>query len=427
MEIRFDSTGVPGEELSKAREAAAGYMARLRDVAARQEYSEPESSLRLPSDDGYLGRIEALAAEKSTPALKHVFVIGIGGSNLGTQAIYDTSFLHRDKFDPGSAAPKAYFLDTVSERALAEASALVSRLEDPGEVAVVVISKSGTTMETAVNFEAVRGTLERKFGAERASGRIVAITNSGSSLYASAAERGISTIEMPDKVGGRYSVFSAVGLVPLALLGFDVRAIAAKAAVARDESLRDDGPALATAISIFRNMLAGRDALDTFLFAPELESLGKWRRQLVAESLGKTNTSGERVGITPTVSIGSTDLHSVAQLYIGGPRDKQTTLVSLPPLRAFNDAYGIDLGKDGSASVAPSALIPAIYEGVKATYRNEGMPFAEAMLGGADDIPSLMQHWMVETMILGHLMGVNAFDQPAVELYKAETRNILAS
>ena len=152
--------------------------------------------------------------------------------------------------------------------------------------------------------------------------------------------------------------------------------------------------------------------LNEFYFAPELESLGKWYRQLVGESLGKSHD----VGITPIVSIGSTDLHSMAQLYFGGPRDKFTNLI-----RVENE--------QGTAALAKSffKIMNAIYGGVRAAYIKNQLPFTEIIFEDISEhtLGAYMQFKTMEIMYLGRLMDVNAFDQPAVEDYKEETRKLL--
>ena len=138
-----------------------------------------------------------------------------------------------------------------------------------------------------------------------------------------------------------------------------------------------------------------------FLFNPELESLGKWWRQLVAESLGKDGK-----GILPIVSIGTNDLHSTLQLYLDGPKNIYTTFVSAKPL---------------------PKIVDAILEGVKISYTNHGLPFRHIELGKLDayDLGVFMQTQMNEVIALAKLMGVDAFNQPAVEEYKKEARLLL--
>ena len=168
----------------------------------------------------------------------------------------------------------------------------------------------------------------------------------------------------------------------------------------------------------------GRSIHNTFLFSPKFEALGKWYRQLMGESIGKDGK-----GITPTVSIGSTDLHSVGQLYLGGPKDKTTTFIYtqrsgedvIVPQQTHLGLIEMIQGK------SISSLMRAIVYGTKRAYKKQKLPYMEIILESISvaEIATFMQFKMVEMMYLGKLFGVNTFDQPHVELYKTETKRIL--
>lgn len=187
-----------------------------------------------------------------------------------------------------------------------------------------------------------------------------------------------------------------------------------------------------SAIAIAESYRRGLNIHDTFLFSNDLESLGKWYRQLTGESIGKENDlvgQTVNIGITPTTSIGSTDLHSVAQLYLGGPRDKLTTFVSV--------AQTSDLSLPDSKQYEPLVakiqgrrlhdIMSAIQEGTMRAYVQAERPFISLELPdlSAGSIGQFLQFKMIEMMLLGRLLNVNPFDQPAVEKYKVETRKIL--
>jgi glucose-6-phosphate isomerase len=176
----------------------------------------------------------------------------------------------------------------------------------------------------------------------------------------------------------------------------------------------------------------GRTISDSFFFAPQLESIGKWYRQLMAESIGKENDLQGNIvhaGITPTVSVGSTDLHSVGQLYLSGPRDKTTTfiyttnepaMVAVPSTLQFPLVEGIENKKLRD-------IMKAILEGVKIAYKKQELPFMEVALETITEqsLGEFLQLKMIEIMYLGKLFNINTFDQPHVELYKVETKRIL--
>jgi glucose-6-phosphate isomerase len=173
---------------------------------------------------------------------------------------------------------------------------------------------------------------------------------------------------------------------------------------------------------------------NTFVFSKDLQAFGYWYRQLVGESIGKKyDRSGAvvEVGIIPTVTVGSTDLHSLAQLYLSGPRIVSTTFlsvkaskttVSLPVYPEFDDFVVNIQGK------TVFSIISAIMNGIKVAYKNDNRPYMQVVLPDktAKSIGQLLQWKMVEIIYLGYLLEVNPFDQPQVELYKTETRKILA-
>jgi len=195
----------------------------------------------------------------------------------------------------------------------------------------------------------------------------------------------------------------------------------------------EKNPAAISAAIQYLHYESGKNISDLFLFANDLESLGKWCRQLMAESLGKEfNKKGEKanIGITPIVSIGSTDLHSMAQLYLGGPYDKFTTFLSVensnspikvPSLKEYSKlVYGIQ-------GTSLESIMSAIMEGTKAAFRKGKRPFVEIKLPCKSEysIGQFLQFKMIETIYLGYLLNVNPFNQPNVESYKEETRKIL--
>jgi glucose-6-phosphate isomerase len=171
---------------------------------------------------------------------------------------------------------------------------------------------------------------------------------------------------------------------------------------------------------------------DLFLFDPALEGIGKWYRQLLGESIGKKGYNNEEaVGFVPTVSIGSMDLHAVAQRYLAGPRDMYTTFVmvttpnhELPTTKEMHNHMIEPLHAQTMADV-----MKALLRGTQSAYRARGLPFSSMTLAKKDayTLGQWMQWKMIETMYVGSLLKVNPFDQPDVELYKQETRKILSN
>ncbi len=412
------------------------YRLALEEVAHHNDYADDEGSINLPADAGLREHVLQCADALATPDLKYIFVIGIGGSNLGTKAVYDALGGSFDTIAPHR--PQLIFLDTIAPQQLTLLKELVaSRIRGPEEFVCVIISKSGSTAESIFNAELLLTSVRERFG-KAGNARVVAITDDGSALAQHADGLNIRTLFIPEKVGGRFSVLSAVGLLPLALAGVSIEELHKGALDMRNACLADsdENAARAGAVALFANYLEGVAVHDMFLFDPRLHSLGLWYRQLLGESVGKEkNREGKVVhtGILPTVSIGSTDLHSVGQLYLGGPKSLFTTFVEVldagvPDLSMPHERFFPHLVPmlDGTSADAVSG---AIVEGTKIAYHKAELPFAEVALDAVSPytLGAFMQMHMMQVMYVAVLMFVNAFDQPNVEAYKTETKRILES
>ena len=436
MEFLYrESANISDNELAELNELLVDYKAYLIGVAKSGGYEDKESSINLPSDEALLCDVLAVSEAKGGRELKYIVVIGIGGSNLGTKAVYDSLYGNVDQFEP-DRFPKLLFADTNDPQWIAKMTDfLVTSVQDPCQFVVNSISKSGGTTETIANTEFIVGALRERFG-DAVLERMVVTSDDESPLWKSAKELGITVLSIPKNVGGRFSVFSSVGLFPLALLGLDVKALRKGALTMRERCLNEPiatNPAMLSAAILFSHFKKGKTINDNFIFHPELESLGKWYRQLMGESIGKEKDMDGNIvhtGITPRVSIGSTDLHSVGQLYLGGPQDKTTTFISakrvpsttlMPQNRLFPNL--IESLHDKSLD----QIMRAILEGTKIAYLKNKLPFMEVILEDISEhsLGEFLQFKMIEMMYLGNLMRVNAFDQPNVESYKIATRRIL--
>lgn len=411
------------------------YIQKLAQKVRAGGYNFLESSLNLPSDKTHLDEVMRCVKKFKTKVLKYIVVVGIGGSNLGTKAVYDALFGAYDTLEP-DRFPKILFSDTVDSEWMKKCITLIQKkTTSPKEVLFIFVSKSGGTTETIANTESLLSILKKKWNT--ITERCVVITDEGSKLALLASRQNIQLLFIPQYVGGRYSVFSPVGLFPLALAGIDSGALMEGARAMRTACLSEKfekNPAFQSAVIHFLLSLEKRTIADTFLFYPSLESLGKWYRQLLAESIGKEIDKDGRVvhcGLTPTVSIGSTDLHSMGQLYLGGPQDKIATFVSVisqlnqitvPRKPLFGGLV------DESSGKKLSDIMNAILGGVKKTYQKKKIPFCEIVLENVSprSLGAFMQFKMMEVMFLGDLFNVNAFDQPNVEEYKIETRHLLS-
>ncbi|OGL71584.1 hypothetical protein A3C17_02665 [Candidatus Uhrbacteria bacterium RIFCSPHIGHO2_02_FULL_53_13] len=418
-------TGLSENQLLPAKKKLEGYRKRLEQIAEHTDYAQPESSIQLSFDRTLQVAVETEVLHAHPKTVQDVVLIGIGGSSLGTSAVYDA-------LSPTRALKRLHVLDTLSPINLRTVADRLRAHKSERAYTVCVVSKSGGTTETIAN--AMTLEVEIKKQHPKCLDRFVVITDEGSALWNRARERNMRVLAVPAMVGGRFSVMSAVGLFPLALLGVDIRQLlsGARKAVRDNTQNSAQNSARASAAIVHHQWKHGRAIHDTFVFNPELESLGKWVRQLTAESLGKReNLSGKevRVGITPTVSVGSSDLHSMAQLSIGGPADKFTTFVhsawaqdARVPQRSTFDRLVAD-----AQAQSYNGIMSAIRKGTHAAYRSAGHPYVEVELEGLSEkeLGAYMQFRMIETMYLAQLMRVNAFDQPAVEAYKSVTRRLL--
>ncbi|MDP3964271.1 MAG: hypothetical protein Q8Q20_01245 [bacterium] len=431
--FHFDSTHsqVDAKALAISKKTLEAYIEDLRNLAAEGGYEASESSICLPADAELRRNVLELVEIHRTEALKYILVIGIGGSNLGAMAI--TEALRGLSRWNNASSPEVLFADTVEPVMMESFKRLVTeKLNQPDEIAVCIISKSGGTTETAANASVIVDALHSRWPQKES--HIIAITDEGSKLWDLAEKEDWGRISIPKTVGGRYSVLSAVGLVPLALAGFDIEQLHDGAKSMREPCLDPEvSPALQSATVLNEQRLKGRNIHDLFVFRPQLESYGKWLRQLTGESVGKEfdlDGRSAHTGITPTVSVGSTDLHSVGQLYLGGPRDKVTTFVYADPGMTLTlPANLVNQLVAGLADRPIKDPLEAILDGTIEAYAKRALPFMTVRLGQLSEfvMGELMQWKMIETMLLAKLMNVNAFDQPNVEEYKQITRTLLES
>lgn len=396
----------------------------MRATAKRDDYTDERASINLPADKKLRKDIRAYATRKARN-VDILLVCGIGGSNLGTIAVQEAALGRLHNQSP-RRTPAIYYADTVDPANISDILSIADRaLRDGKRVLVDIVTKSGTTTETVANAEVfLRLLRERR---KSLPDHAVVTTDRGSALWDLAEELGIDRLEIPKNVGGRYSVFSAVGMFPLNALGLDTDELARGAEQMRDRCVQPfaSNPAAQSAARLHHHLQRGRNIHDTFLFSTDLESIGKWYRQLMAESLGKQGK-----GMTPTVSIGSTDLHSMVQLYLGGPGDKFTTFVTVKRDTQDIAVPRLRMGFERLASAEGktfSGLRDAIFRGTVKAYQKRQRPFTHIELPERDEasIGQFLQLKMMEIIYLGRLLGVNAFNQPNVEEYKEETRKIL--
>ena len=397
----------------------------------KKQYETPFGFAYTPEDEAYYQEITKLAEEKRACNPAAVFVIGIGGSSLGTVALEDAV---RGLFSFNCTDHMAFYCaDTIDTDKTYQLCTVARKLLERGDdILINVVSKSGTTTETLINASIFIDLLQQ-YRPDTYQDWLVITTDPNSPLEEYAQSRSIASLRIPENVPGRYSVFTAVGMFPLHVLGIDTQQLRIGAQQATQTCLQDhpDNPAVNSAIILYQHYAHGRNIHDTFLFDANLRELGEWYRQLMGESIGKRKGDDKqliRVGITPTVSIGTVDLHSVAQLYLAGPYDKFTTFVHVQ-----DHPHDVTIPDVGITHKLPitgktvESVKEAIFAGVKRAYAQEERPYVSIQLADKSEqaLGEFMQFKMFEMVYLANMLGVNPFDQPQVELYKKETRNVL--
>lgn len=355
-----------------------------------------------------------------------VVVLGIGGSSLGGATLCR---LADAGYGPAAGSPRVRFLENVDPWSF---EALLARL-DLGRTGFLAISKSGGTAETIAQTLAVLDRLHQRLGPDDLATRMTCIAeNTDNPLRAIAGHYGLFCLDHDPQIGGRYSALSVTGLLPAAIAGVDVEAVrrgagAVLAAALGAERPEDAAPAAGAVINVGLAAERGINQAVLMPYVDRLERFGGWFRQLWAESLGKDGH-----GTTPIDAMGAVDQHSQLQLYLAGPRDKLFTLILADP-----SGHGPVIKP---AAAGPAAepldylvgrslgdLLGAEQRATAETLISNGCPtriisfptLTEEVMGG------LMMHFILETVIAADLLGVNPFDQPAVEESKVLARRYL--
>lgn len=365
-------------------------------------------------------------------AHEDVIVLGIGGSALGTRALL--SALRGPKWNEWDDEAREYYprltvLDNI------DPSVVHNTLEriDPRRALVNVISKSGNTAETLAQYLVVREWLEQALGDAAARHLVFTTGPEGGALRAIAERENIATLEVPPGVGGRFSVLSPVGLLPLALVGVDIQQLLAGAGSALKRATSTDlmknPAALYAGLMWAADVTLGARIQVLMPYSDRLRDFGAWYCQLWAESLGKKlDRQGTVVhtGPTPLAAVGATDQHSVVQLFIEGPHDKVITFVTVQDAGCDIPIPEMDDLPEAAAYLSGHTLgelLHAEYQATEQALANSGRP--SASLGLPDLSPAavgeLVMFFQLAVGYAGIWYGVDPFDQPGVELGKRLT------
>lgn len=347
-----------------------------------------------------------------------LIVIGIGGSYLGARAAIE--FIHSPLYNNlRKDTPDIYFAgNSISGSALSE----LLQLCEGRNVSVNVISKSGTTTEPAIAFRVFRSYLEERYGKQEAARRIYCTTDRAKGTLKQLADaEGYESFVVPDNVGGRYSVLTAVGLLPIAVSGADIGSMMQGAADAMEAYANPDLAANdCYRYAAFRNCLLRKGKSIEMLtsYEPRMTMMAEWFKQLYGESEGK-----DQKGLFPASAIFSTDLHSMGQYIQDGVRMLFETVVWIEETgkdvvihRQENDGDGLNF----LAGKTLSYVNQKAFEGTVLAHNDGGVPNLVLWLPTADayEFGWLVYFFEKACAISGYLLGVNPFDQPGVESYK---------
>jgi glucose-6-phosphate isomerase len=426
MASTIGSGGLPQTALDAGLSGVGTAMKRLRE----DDETGRLPLLHMPRTTDDLAAIEDAAAFLRDEATD-VVILGVGGSSLGGQTLAQL----KDYAVPGAGrfadGPRIHFLDNLDPVTFAH---VLDRLP-LSSTRFVAISKSGGTGETLMQTIAVLSCL-RKAGLKRQPAEMILglseprRAGGRNALRDLLEPEGVRFLDHYTGIGGRFSVLTNVGLLPAAVLGLDIAAIRAGAAEAyepiRSGAAAADAPAALAAASSFAAAMEGWGIAVTMAYSDRLERFTRWWVQLWAESLGKDGR-----GTQPVAAIGPVDQHSQQQLYLAGPRDKLYTVITtgvagLGP--TMDEALSRRAGEPDFAGRTIGDLVAAQGRATADTLARNGCPTRRLHIERLDErtLGELLMHTMLETILTGYAMGVDPFDQPAVEESKILAKRYLA-
>jgi glucose-6-phosphate isomerase len=335
---------------------------------------------------------------------KNIFIIGMGGSILGAKCIH--SFLKN------KIKKKVFFFDNLD----VDLHLKFFKIKNIRNSCFIVISKSGNTLETIVNFSIIFSKTELK-------NKLIFITElKNSSLMKIANQLNADVIEHNDLVGGRYSVLSEVGMFPAALMGLNLKKFKNLNKLIKDKKFVNS--LIKNVASIYTMNKKNIKNSVMINYDSSLKDLTIWYQQLVAESLGKNGK-----GITSLLSTAPKDHHSTLQLYLDGPRDKFFTFISTSKnnidYRISNKIIPTSMKYIKNTSMG--SIIKSQCEATKSIFKLKKIPFRHFIFNkiNEEELGNIFTFFTLETILLANLMNINPFNQPAVEQIKTETKKIL--
>jgi len=394
----------------------------LDQSAASQLMSDAFASVKEEIDSGKIGyyklpthslaHLERLKSIE-TGSFEQIVVIGIGGSSLGIKAI--DAILR--PYTPN--AKEILFLENSDPLTISETIAKI----DKSRACFFMISKSGSTIETTSVLKRLITSFDMDLdGADNH--RVYAITDAGSVLSDFAQHHKLAEFNIPDNVGGRFSVLSAVGVVPLAIAVYDMETLLGGAGSFIESFFAHEQDHLLEKAAFYALNSKEQSINVLFSYADRLEDLTKWYVQLWGESLGKIDADGKRVGLTPIGLIGAVDQHSFLQLVIEGPKDKTLTFISIEDFQ--NDLTIPDVTLTGIEktnfinSQSFNRLINAQCEATMQSVIESGVAADSITFDTItpENIGAIIAYYELLTSLVGSMLRVSTYDQPGVELGK---------
>lgn len=394
------------------------YLEKLSEARKQPEFNQEEDFVYLPEHKNSLDKLDKILSKTKEIEFDFIIYVGIGGANLGVMTV--SKALQTKK--------EIIFLENIDPDYNHKLYDLIRLNYEKGKKALfITASKSGTTVESLANFTYCLAFFKEIDNNWQK--RTFIVTTKDSLLAHIAKKENLNIILTHNYLVDRYSVLGLGSLFTLDLLGINIKELLNGASLANKRSLSnkiEDNDSALLAFDIFRGLQNNLSIYNLFIFSQNLETYGRWQRQLIAESLGK-----EGKGVLPIYSIGTTDLHSMTQLYLDGPKNIFTSFLTIEKHthNEISDPYQIlsETKLQQIFNKTHCELLSIITNAIKTTYNKQDLPFSEIIIPKLDEhaLGELLQTTMIAVTFLGQLLNVNPFDQNAVELYKEEIRKIL--
>ncbi len=424
----IDSRRCLADAVGEAGLTAARHESLHNDLQPRLEALAREKSegalplLAVPEQRDDLPAVREVAAALSE-SCDDILVLGTGGSSLGGQAIQ--ALTTAGGLVETQEGPRLIFVDNLD----AHGFELLLEACDPARLGVIMISKSGGTIETLCQSLRALAYLQEHLDESRLAAQMAVITEPKDSALRGLAERyRLPCLPHDTGVGGRFAVLTNVGMLPACLLGLDPERLRGGSAAVLEDQLSNSAAGPADGAALAAGLLEERGISQSVLmpYGDRLRIFGDWYRQLWAESLGKDGK-----GLTPLAALGPVDQHSQLQLFLAGPKDKCFTLLWLDT-SAEGAPIEVDLAEELGIGTLPGRrmgeLLLAEAKATADSLALNGCPLRTITLSRLDEevLGGLFMHFMLETILTAHLLGVDPFDQPAVEQGKQLARDYLA-